>query len=79
MKLIRLAAGVLNQTPLDWDGNQDRIVQAIGAAREAGSPITVFAGVVHHRLRLRRRLLFLIGRRHIAGDTAGPAARNRRG
>ena len=27
MKRIKVAAGVLNQTPLDWDGNRDRIVQ----------------------------------------------------
>ena len=34
MKLLKVAAGVLNQTPLDWAGNRDRILQAIEAARE---------------------------------------------
>lgn len=33
MKLIKLGAGVLNQTPMDWDGNRDRIVSAIEAAK----------------------------------------------
>ncbi len=36
MKLIQVAAAVLNQTPLDWGGNQARIVAAIEAARVAG-------------------------------------------
>ena len=36
MKLIKVGAAVLNQTPLDWDGNARRIVDAIGLAREAG-------------------------------------------
>jgi NAD+ synthase (glutamine-hydrolysing) len=39
MKLIRVGAAVLNQTPLDWDGNLARIRSAIGAAREAGVSI----------------------------------------
>lgn len=34
VKLIKLGAGVLNQTPLDWDGNRDRIVKAIDEAKE---------------------------------------------
>ncbi|MCA9122861.1 MAG: NAD(+) synthase [Planctomycetales bacterium] len=34
MKLIKVAAGVLNQTPLDWDGNKQRILSAINEARE---------------------------------------------
>lgn len=34
MKLLKVAAGVLNQTPLDWEGNRDNIVNAIGAARK---------------------------------------------
>ena len=33
MKLIKVGAGVLNQTPLDWDGNRDRIIAAIHAAQ----------------------------------------------
>ncbi len=39
MKLLNLAAAVLNQTPLDWRGNKARIVSAIGAAREAGASV----------------------------------------
>jgi NAD+ synthase (glutamine-hydrolysing) len=35
MHLIRIGGCALNQTPLDWDGNRDRIVAAIGAARAA--------------------------------------------
>ncbi len=34
MQLIKVAAAVLNQTPLDWDGNLSRIRQAIEQARE---------------------------------------------
>jgi NAD+ synthase (glutamine-hydrolysing) len=34
MKLIRVAAAVLNQTPLDWDGNKARILEAIRRARD---------------------------------------------
>jgi len=33
MKLIKVSAAVLNQTPLDWNGNRDRILQAIAAAK----------------------------------------------
>lgn len=39
MHLIRLGGSALNQTPLDWDGNRDRIVAAIHAARDAGVSI----------------------------------------
>jgi NAD+ synthase (glutamine-hydrolysing) len=35
MHLIRVGGCALNQTPLDWDGNRDRIIAAIQAAREA--------------------------------------------
>ena len=34
MRLLKVAAGVVNQTPLDWDGNRDRIVTTIREARE---------------------------------------------
>jgi NAD+ synthase (glutamine-hydrolysing) len=34
MRLLKIAAGVLNQTPLDWLGNRDNIVHAIEQARE---------------------------------------------
>jgi NAD+ synthase (glutamine-hydrolysing) len=37
MKLIRVAAAALNQTPLDWDGNAANIRQAIRAARTAAA------------------------------------------
>ena len=33
MKLVKLGAGVLNQTPLDWDGNRDRILEAVREAK----------------------------------------------
>ena len=36
MKLLKVAAGVLNQTPLAWDQNKRNIVAAIYAARDAG-------------------------------------------
>ena len=39
MHLIRLGGSALNQTPLDWDGNRDRILAAIAAARKAGVAI----------------------------------------
>src|SRR5688500_6465251 len=39
MKLIRVGAAVLNQTPLDWEGNRQRIAGAIAAARDAGVSI----------------------------------------
>jgi NAD+ synthase (glutamine-hydrolysing) len=39
MKILKLAAAVLNQTPLDWRGNKERIAAAIAAAREAGASV----------------------------------------
>lgn len=36
MKRIRLGAAVLNQTPLDWEGNTARILEAIQSAKAAG-------------------------------------------
>src|SRR5438105_184708 len=39
MKLIRVGAAVLNQTPLDWDGNAARIKGAIADARKASVSI----------------------------------------
>lgn len=36
MTRIRVAAAVLNQTPLDWRGNQERILAAIESARAQG-------------------------------------------
>ena len=34
MKLVRVGAAVLNQVPLDWDGNERRIKQILDEARE---------------------------------------------
>lgn len=34
MKLIKLGAATLNQTPMDWDGNQQHILTAIEAAKQ---------------------------------------------
>ncbi len=36
MRLLKVAAATLNQTPLDWSANQRNIVDAIAAARAAG-------------------------------------------
>ncbi len=36
MKLVRVGAAALNQTPLDWDGNARRIRWALDRAREQG-------------------------------------------
>ena len=34
MKLLKIAAGVLNQTPLDWEGNRQNILDAIDQAKK---------------------------------------------
>ena len=34
MRLVKVAAAALNQTPLDWDGNADNIRRALEAARQ---------------------------------------------
>jgi NAD+ synthase (glutamine-hydrolysing) len=39
MLKLRLAAAALNQTPMDWAGNRDRIVVAIEAARAADASV----------------------------------------
>ena len=39
MKLLRVAAATLNQTPLDWDGNRAHIIAAIEEARAEGVSI----------------------------------------
>lgn len=39
MKLVRVGVAILNQTPLDWDGNKRRISGAIASAREQGVSI----------------------------------------
>lgn len=39
MRLIKAAAAFVNQTPLDWGGNQRNLVDALRAAREAQATI----------------------------------------
>ena len=39
MKLIKVAAAVVNQTPLDWAGNLSRIRGALATAREQGASV----------------------------------------
>ncbi len=39
MKLLRVAGAVVNQTPLDWDGNARRVVAALDEARAQGASI----------------------------------------
>ncbi|MES2708932.1 MAG: NAD(+) synthase [Verrucomicrobiota bacterium] len=39
MRLIKVAAGVLNQTPLDWRGNGARVRLALAEAREQGATV----------------------------------------
>ncbi len=39
MKLLKVAAAALNQTPLDWHGNTERILKAMEQAREEGCAI----------------------------------------
>ena len=36
MQLVKVAAATLNQTPLDWDGNERRIREMLGRARKQG-------------------------------------------
>jgi len=37
MRRLNVAAAALNQTPLDWEGNRERIERAIAVARNAGA------------------------------------------
>jgi len=39
MRLVKVAAATLNQTPLDWDGNKANILAAMAAARVSGVSI----------------------------------------
>ena len=39
MKLVRVAAAVLNQTPLDWRGNAARMLRAVEEARAQGASV----------------------------------------
>lgn len=38
-KTLNIAGASLNQTPLDWDGNLDHILQAISEAKDAGADL----------------------------------------
>lgn len=42
MKLIRVAAAVVNQTPLDWEGNKRNVLEALEHARREGVSIVCF-------------------------------------
>jgi NAD+ synthase (glutamine-hydrolysing) len=39
MRLVRVAAGALDQTPLDWDANRDNVLGAIAEARALGASL----------------------------------------
>ena len=39
MKLVKVAAAALNQTPLDWEQNREHIVGAIDSARDSGASV----------------------------------------
>ena len=39
MKMIRVSAAALNQTPLDWDSNASNILAAIDLARSRGASV----------------------------------------
>lgn len=39
MELVNVAAAALNQTPLDWDGNRERILEAIRGARDLDASV----------------------------------------
>jgi len=41
MNLVRAAAAVVNQTPLDWEGNERRIREVLASARERGVSLLV--------------------------------------
>ena len=42
MDLIRIAGATLNQIPLDWDGNRERIVRLMREARETAVDVVCF-------------------------------------
>ena len=42
MKLIKVASAVLNQTPLDWNGNRERILAGISRARSDNVSLLCF-------------------------------------
>ena len=53
MRLIKVGAAVLNQTPLAWRQNAANIREAIAQAKAAKVEHPLPAGIVHFRLRLR--------------------------
>ena len=44
MHLIHVGGIALNQTPLDWNGNRDRIIAALDVARQRGLSVVCVAG-----------------------------------
>src|SRR5690349_14230431 len=42
MSILRLTGATLNQTPLDWDGNTSRVLEAIRTARQQKTDILCF-------------------------------------
>ena len=42
MELLRIAGATLNQTPLDWDGNRDRIIRLLREARQQSVDVVCF-------------------------------------
>ncbi|MFW7379427.1 MAG: nitrilase-related carbon-nitrogen hydrolase [Oligoflexus sp.] len=42
MDILRVAASTLNQVPMDWSGNQQRIIEKIHAAREQHAALILF-------------------------------------
>ena len=39
MSSIKIAAGTVNQTPLDWKGNLERIIRAVKEAKSEGAEL----------------------------------------
>ena len=42
MELLRIAGATLNQTPLDWDGNRDRIIHLLREGRKNAVDVLCF-------------------------------------
>ena len=80
MKLIKVAAAVLNQTPLDWAGNKANILRSDRRSAGAERPDTLPAGDEHHRVRAAKTRFTLSGAAtHGAGNAAGDSASTTRG
>ncbi len=78
MRLIKVAAAVLNQTALAWDDNKANILDALNAAREQRRQHLVSAGTVHHRLWLRGRVSLARCSAYGPAGPVGDRARNAR-